>query len=127
MKEFMEGYLGIKIATEKLMRIQWTKVNISLNEAYEEWTIENRMEHMKEFQALDNYGEDLSWVKDGVAHLTSWGKISRGGTGYTRVYNHQHRGRQSAFIANSRNTSKSLALLVSLGRPCLLFHFTLHV
>ena len=113
MKEFFEGHLGVKIASERNMRRQKTKIGNAIKHTYEERKIENRIEHVRATRESNHYEGDLEWEKDGVCHLTSCGDISMDGAGCTRVYNHRHRGKQSAFIVNSIKTGKPLALVVS--------------
>ena len=48
-----------------------------------------------------------------MEHSTCAGPVSHDGAGCTRVYNNRHRGRQSAFVVNSKVTGKPLALVVS--------------
>ena len=44
--EFMEGELGIKIASEHNLRQQITKVQRSIANSYEDWKTENQKEHV---------------------------------------------------------------------------------
>jgi len=124
MKELFEGHLGVKIASARNIQRQKTKVGSAIKETYEERKIENRIEHVKAARSSNNYKGDLEWERDGVCHLTSCGDISMDGAGCTRVYNHRHRGKQSAFIVNSITTGKPLALVVSQVSTWL--YFALH-
>jgi hypothetical protein len=119
LKELFEGHLGVKIASARNLRRQKTK------ETYNECKVQNRIEHVKAARASNNYEGDLVWEKDGVCHLTSCGDISMDGAGCTHVYNHRHRGKQSAFIVNSKTTGKPLALVVS--QVSKRFHIALHL
>jgi hypothetical protein len=111
--EFLEGHLGIRIATENNLRKMLTKVNSAIDHTFLKRCAENRKEHVAMTRADPDYIGDLIWEKDGVKHSTCQGEICIDGAGCTRSYNHRHRGRQTAFIVNSRKTGKPLALVVS--------------
>ena len=111
--EFMQGEMGIKIATDSNLRRQITKVRKSIASTYEGRKTENRKEHVSAVRAADKYNGDIEWNKNGERHSTCAGNICTDGAGCTRVYNNRHRGRQSAAVANSCVTKKPLALVVS--------------
>ena len=111
--EFMQGEMGIRIATDNNLRRQITKVRKSIASTYEGRKTENRKEHVSAVRAADKYTGDIEWNKNGKRHSTCAGNICIDGAGCTRVYNNRHRGRQSAAVANSCVTKKPLALVVS--------------
>ena len=111
--EFMEGQLGVQMPRLKNLRRQATKVHASIETTYLERIDENRMEHCRAVRNAEDYGGDIKWSKDGDAHSTSCGDICMDGAGATRSYQHRHRGRQSAYVVNSKNIGKPLALVVS--------------
>jgi len=111
--EFLEGHLGIRIATENNLRKMLTKVNSSIEHTFLKRCAENRKEHVAVTRADPDYIGDLIWEKGGVEYSTCQGEICIDGAGCTRSYNHRHKGRQTAFIVNSRKTGKPLALVVS--------------
>ena len=111
--EFMEGEMGIKIASIRNLRQQITKVRKSIAQTYDDRVIENRKEHVLAVRQSANYSGDLEWESNGEWHSTSAGTVCIDGAGCTRIYNNRHRGRQSAAVANSCVTKKPLALVVS--------------
>lgn len=113
LQEFLEGQMGIQTPTERNLRTQITKVRDSIKRTFEIRKVENRIEHNEAIRANESYRGDLEWEMNGQKHSTSVGDISHDGAGCTRSYNHRHKGRQSAFVVNSMNTGKPLALVVS--------------
>ncbi len=63
--------------------------------------------------ADNNYCGNIIWEKDGRQQSSCCSEICIDGAGCTRSYNHRHRGKQSAFVVNSRISGKPLALVVS--------------
>ena len=63
--------------------------------------------------ADNNYCGNIIWEKDGRQQSSCCSEICSDGAGCTRSYNHRHRGKQSAFVVNSRISGKPLALVVS--------------
>ena len=115
LQEFVEGEMGIRIASDANLRKQLTKVRAGVNTTYEERKIENRKEHVATSRASENYRGDIEWKDqtNGELHSTCCGDLSIDGAGCTRSYNHRHKGRQSAFVVNSKVTGKPLTLVVS--------------
>ena len=112
-EEFL-GHLGINNARDRSLRDQMTKVSGAIESTFEERKVENRDEHAAAVRLAEDYGGDINWVsKDGEVHSTSCGDLSIDGAGCTRIYGGKYRGRQSAFIVNSRITGKPLCLVVS--------------
>ncbi len=64
-------------------------------------------------RAKVGYCGDVVWEKYGKVCSTCCGDVCINGAGCTQIYNHRHRGKQTAFIVSSRTTAKSLALVVS--------------
>jgi hypothetical protein len=113
LQEFMQGELGIKIATDRNLRQQITKVRKSISSAYEVRKMENRKEHVAAVRESPKYCGDVEWDSKGEHYATSAGGVCIDGAGCTRIYNNRHRGRQSAAVTNSCVTKKPLALVVS--------------
>lgn len=110
--EFLEGHMGVKISNYRNLRKQGTKVRESIKSVFEKRKIENKREHVEATRAK-NSDNVIVWEKDGKVHRTCTGDISHDGAGCTRVYNHKHRGKQTAFIVNSMDIKKPLELVVS--------------
>jgi hypothetical protein len=113
LRELLQGTMGVKLPTVKNIRTQMTKVRSAIGTVFEGRKIENRKEHVAAVREMDGYKGDVTWEDDGNQHSTCAGPVSHDGGGCTRVYNNRHRGRQSAFVVNSRVTTKPLALVVS--------------
>ena len=113
LQELLFGHLAIKISADCNLRKMQTKVKAGVKATYEERKDENRKEHCAATRSLPNYHGDIVWEKDGEKHSTSCGDVSGDGAGATRFYGNKSRGRQSAYVANSRVTGKPLALVVS--------------
>ena len=112
--ELLEGHLGIKIPTDRSLRKQMTKVHESIRQTFKDRKVENRKEHVDATRRMDRYRGDVTWSsKDGDVHSTSAGDLSMDGAGCTRHYNNHARGRQSAFVVNSKITGKPLSLIIS--------------
>ena len=111
--EFLKGELGVNVPAYRNLRTQMTKVRQSIKDTFKWRLVENRKEHVAAVREFESYHGDLQWEKDGVVHSTSVGDVSHDGAGCTRIYNYRHRGRQSAFVVNSKTTGKPLALVVS--------------
>ena len=121
--EFMRGEMGIKIAADRNLRNQITKVRKSIGATYKERVLENRQEHVKAVRESPDYCGDVLWESNGKQHSTSAGGLCIDDAGCTRIYNHRHRGRQSAAVGNSTVTRKPLALVVSQVRLlCVMYH-----
>jgi hypothetical protein len=113
LRELLQGTMGVKLPTVKNIRTQMTKVRSAIGTVFEGRKIENRKEHVAAVREMDGYKGDVTWEDDGNQHSMCAGPVSHDGGGCTRVYNNRHRGRQSAFVVNSRITTKPLALVVS--------------
>jgi len=111
--EFMQGELGIKIASDRNLRQQITKARQSIHLTYEVRNLENQKEHVSAVRELQKYCGDVQWDSNGEHHATSARSVCINGAGCTRIYTNRHRGRQSAAVANSCVTKKPLALVVS--------------
>ena len=111
--EFMQGELGIKIATDRNLRQQITKVRKSISSTYEVRKIENRKEHVAAVRESPKYCGDVEWDSNGERYATSAGSVCIDGAGCKRIYNNRHRGRQSVAVANICVTKKPLSLVVS--------------
>ena len=111
--EFMRGEMIIKIAAEKNLRNQITKVRKSIGATYKECVLKNRQEHVKAVRESSDYCGNVLWESNGKQNSTSACDLCIDGAGCTRIYNNRHRGRQSAAVANSTATRKPLALVVS--------------
>jgi hypothetical protein len=111
--EFMQGEMGIKIASDRNLCQQITKARKSIVRTDEDWKVQNRKEHVLAVRSADTYKGDVQWSDNGKQHSTSAGNICIDGAGCTRVYNNRHRGRQSAAVANSCVAKKPLAWVVS--------------
>ena len=111
--EFMQGELGIKIATDRNLRQQITKVGKSINSTYDVRKIQNRKEHVAAVRESPKYCGDVQWDSNGEHYATSAGSVCIDGAGCTHIYNNRHRGRQSAAVAISCVTKKPLVLVVS--------------
>ena len=122
--EFMRGEMGIKIAADKNIRNQITKVRKSIGATYKDRVLENRQEHVKSVRESPDYCGDVLWESDGKQHSTSAGGLCIDGAGCTRIYNHRHRGRQSAAVGNSTITRKPLALVVSQVRLLCVWYYS---
>ena len=110
-QEFLRAEMGIKLAADKNLRSTDTKCRKGIESVYESRKIENRKEHVA---AVSASGEaKLEWSSDGVTHSTSCGDVSWDGAGATRLFRHNHKGRQAAAVVNSKATKKPLALAVS--------------
>ena len=57
--EFLEGHLGIRIATERNLRKMLTKVNSSIEHTFLKRCAENRKEHVAMTRADPDYTGDL--------------------------------------------------------------------
>ena len=119
LQEFMEGHMGIKLPTDNNLRKQMTKVHESIRDTYKQRKEGNKREHVNAVRASEKYSGDLTWGADGDLHSTSCGDLSTDGAGGTRIYNHRHRGRTSAFVVNSMETGLPVELVVSMVSPCL--------
>ena len=113
LEELLRGEMGIKIPHYRNLRRNTTKVRNAIDATFEKRKVENRREHVAAVRAQDGYKGDVKWEKDGKQYSTSAGPVSHDGAGATRGYNNRHRGRQGAFVVNSRVTDKPLALCVS--------------
>jgi len=85
--EFMQGEMGIKIASNHNLRQQITKVRKLIGRTYEGRKLENIKEHVLAVRAADTYKDDVQWYDNGKQHSTSAGNICIDGAGCTRVYN----------------------------------------
>ena len=121
--EFMRAKMGIKIAADHNIRNRITKVQKSVRATYKERVLENRQEHVKVVRESSDYCGDVLWESNGKQNLTGAGGLCIDGAGCTRIYNNRHRRCQSAAVANSTVTKKSLALVVSQVRLlCVMYH-----
>ena len=111
--EFMEGELGIKIASDRDLRQQITKVRKSIECAYKTPKIQNRKGHLLSVRKSEKYCGNVQWDSNGEDHSTSAGSVCIDDAGCTHIYNNRHRGRQSATVANTCVTKKPLALVIS--------------
>jgi len=97
----MRGEISIKIAADHNLRNQITKVQKSIGAKYQEHVLENRQEQIKIVRESSDYCSDMLWESDGKQNPTSAGGLCIDGAGCIRIYNNQHRGRQSAAVVNS--------------------------
>jgi hypothetical protein len=105
--------MGIYVGKNANVLKQATKVKAAIKHTFEERLIENQKEHVTMTRANNNYCGDIKWEKDGRQQSSCCSEICIDGAGCTRSYNHRHRGKQSAFVVNSRISGKPLALVVS--------------
>ena len=69
-EEFMMSHMGIKIANDKNLRQQMTKVHASIHHTFQEREVENKREHVVALREEEDYRGDITWVADGDMHST---------------------------------------------------------
>ena len=112
LKSMMEK-LGIKMSNRDSLAHQNKKVRAAIKETAKARILENCREHNALTRSAKDYQGDIEFDKDGEKRSVCVSSGSADGGGCTRSYNHRHKGKQSLFIVNSKETGKPLTFVHS--------------
>ena len=90
-QEFLSEGLGIKIAQDKNLRDQRSKVRAAIGNTFEKRKDENRKKGVAARRAMPN-AEQLDWTEGEISHATECGDICIDGAGGTRSYGKGYKG-----------------------------------
>ena len=88
--KFIEGELGIKIASDRNLHQQITKVGKWVKCTYDDCKIQNRKEHVLSVRESEKYCCNIRWNSNGEHHFTSAGCVCIDGAGCPHIYNNGH-------------------------------------
>ena len=110
--------LGIKISNRVNLAHQTNKVRAAIAETAKSRIMENRREHVALTRSKEDYQGDIEFEMDGEKRSVCVGEGSGDGGGCTRSFNHKHKGKQSLYVVNSKDTKKPLAMVHSQVSCC---------
>ena len=110
--------LGIKMSNRDSLAHQTNKVRAAIEKTAKSRIMENRREHVALTRSKEDYQGDIEFEKDGEKRSVCVGEGSGDGGGCTRSFNHRHKGKQSLFVVNSKETKKPLAVVHSQVSCC---------